>query len=400
MTLYICLMKRSVRTVALIVAAGSGQRLGGDVPKAYVNLHGKSLLAHAMEAFLTHPGIDSVRAVIARAHHPLYRKASQGLTAFPCVIGGATRQESVLRGLESLEGRGVERVLIHDAARPFVDHALITRVLEALDEYQAVLPALPVEDTIWQQGERRLTPLNRATLLRAQTPQGFHYASILQAHRRFRAHAATDDIALAEMAGLALGIVEGSRRNCKLTTKDDFHAMNQSSQPKRETRTGNGFDVHGFADHDPAKPESRRAVSLCGVKIPYPKRLVGNSDADVGLHALVDAILGAIGEGDIGMHFAAEDPKWSGADSSRFLLYAYQLLKQKSGEIVNLDVTIIGESPKVAPHREAMRKHIADLLKIPESRVNIKGCTTEKMGFLGRGEGLGALATATVTLPV
>lgn len=394
-------MTQPIRTIALIVAAGKSERLGSDIPKPYLTLSGTPVLRRTLETFLTHPRIDGVRTVIARAHHPLYRKLADGLMLFPCVIGGDTRQESVLRGLKSIAAREPERVLIHDAARPLVSHALIDRVLDALDEYPAVLPVLPVQDTLKSVENNAIhSTVDRSGLYAAQTPQGFRFKEIYTAHRRFHATPVTDDIALAELAGLAIGLVKGERANIKLTTQDDLKFMTRLAPlPETEIRVGTGFDVHAFAPHDDENPGSKRTLALCGVHIHYPYRLKGNSDADVGLHALVDAILGAIGEGDIGLHFTADDPQWAGADSSRFLIHAYHLLKQRGGEIVNLDVTIIGESPKISPYRQEMQQRIADILKINASRVNVKGCTTEKLGFLGRAEGLAAQASATVTLP-
>jgi 2-C-methyl-D-erythritol 4-phosphate cytidylyltransferase/2-C-methyl-D-erythritol 2,4-cyclodiphosphate synthase len=282
-------------------------------------------------------------------------------------------------------------VLIHDAARPLVSHALISRVLEGLQKHAAVYPALPVADTL-RQGSKLL---DRTGLLAAQTPQGFRFEEILEAHRKQRKAAATDDIALAEAAGLAIGVVEGERCNFKLTAPGDLELMQQLTQAPFETRVGMGVDVHPFVAHD----GPHRSITLCGVKIPCDQRLHGHSDADAALHALVDAILGAIGEGDIGQHFSSDDPQWAGADSSRFLIHAYQLLKAKGGEIVNIDITVIGEKPRIAPFRAQMAAQVAGVLKIATSRVNIKATTTEKLGFLGRGEGLAAQAIVSVKLP-
>ncbi len=371
------------------------------MPKPYLQLGDRPVLRRTLETFLSHPRIDGVRAVIARAHHPLYRKLTDRLTLFPCVIGGESRQESVLRGLKSIAPRKPQFVLIHDAARPLVSHALIDRVLDALEDYPAALPVLPVQDTLKAVKENVIhSTVDRSGLFAAQTPQGFRFADIYAAHQRFRDTQVTDDIALAERAGLAIGLVDGERANIKLTTQDDIQLMTRLvPMPETEIRVGTGFDVHAFAPHEEEKPGSKRTLALCGVHIPYPYRLKGNSDADVGLHALVDAILGAIGEGDIGLHFTADDPQWAGADSSRFLIHAYQLLKKHGGEIVNLDVTIIGESPKIGPYRQEMQQRIANILKIDATRVNVKGCTTEKLGFLGRAEGLAAQASASIVLP-
>ncbi len=380
-----------MKTLALIMAAGSGERLGSDTPKAYVNLAGKNLLRRSMETFLSHPGVDGVRVVIDRAHHPLYRKTAQGLTLFPCVIGGKSRQDSVRLGLKSVARAEPDYVLIHDAARPLVTHAVISRVLDSLKKHQAAYPALPVADTL----RRGAEPIAREGLLAAQTPQGFHFDDILAAHRARANMRVTDDIALAEAAGLAVGVVEGERCNFKVTTQGDLDLMQQLASSPFETRVGMGLDVHHFVPHD----GPQHNITLCGIKVPHDKRLHGHSDADAGLHALVDAILGAIGEGDIGQHFPPDDPQWAGADSSRFLIHAFQLLKAKGGEIVNIDITIIGEKPRISPFRAQMVSQVAGLLKLSNDRVNIKATTTEKLGFLGRGEGLAAQAVVSIKVP-
>lgn len=392
--------KNRPKTFALIVAAGSSARMESEIPKPYMSLHGKPMLRRVIETFLSHPGIDGVRVVISREHHPRYRKLSEGLSLFPCVIGGATRQESVRRGLESIARAHPQRVLIHDAARPLVTHQLIDKVLFALDEAPAVLPATPVADTI-----KRITDdaveetLDRSGLMAAQTPQGFDFDAILAAHRTHQSAPVTDDIALAEKAGLAIRVVQGERFNFKITTRDDFSLMETLSASAFETRIGSGTDVHNFIPHDEAAPLAQRTIALCGVKVASEMALQGHSDADAGLHALVDALLGAIGGGDIGAHFPPDDPKWTGADSSRFLIHAYQLLKERGGDIVNIDITFLCEKPKIAPHRDAMRERIAGLLKMDTDRINIKATTTEKLGFLGRGEGLAAQAVVSVRVP-
>lgn len=385
-----------MRTIALIMAAGSSTRFGGDVPKIYTDLAGKTPLARSIEAFLTHPRIDGVRVMINREHHPLYRKhIMKNLTIYPCAIGGKTRQESVRRGLAAIKRVKPDYVLIHDAARPLVTHDVISRVLDGLEAYPAVLPAVPVVDTL----RRGAEIIPRDELNAAQTPQGFHYSAIVDAHTRFATAQATDDIQLAEMAGYAIGVVEGDPLNFKLTLPSDFTMMEKMVSAATETRVGMGYDVHAFTAHDAGAPESQRALSLCGIKVPHPMKLLGHSDADVGLHALVDAMLGAISEGDIGQHFPPDDPKWAGADSTRFLLHAFELIAARSASIINIDVTIIGEKPKVSPHREAMQARIANLLKLDKNRVNIKATTTEKLGFLGRGEGLAAQAIVSLKVP-
>lgn len=383
-------------TFALIVAAGDSRRFEADVPKPYVSLGGTSVLRRNIEAFLNHPGIDGVRVVVRREDHGRFKQATQGLTLFPLVVGGSTRQESVRRGLESLARLNPARVLIHDAARPFIDKGTISRVLDALQDTPGAYPALPVMDTL--RDDETIVP--REKLLAAQTPQGFHFQPILEAHRRFAGENHTDDIALAHASGLEVSVVDGARANFKLTTLDDFAMMEKLAKADFETRTGMGFDTHCFAEHDAGTPPQRRTVSLCGVKIPHEQKLHGHSDADVALHALVDALLGAIGKGDIGQHFDNTDPQWAGADSSRFLLHAYRIVKERGGDILNIDITIMGEQPKVYPYREQMAQQIAGLLKIERERVNIKATTTEKMGYLGRGEGLAAQVVANVRVPV
>lgn len=391
------------RTIALIVAAGGSTRFGGDTPKPYISLNGKSLLRHSLDAFHKHPGIDGVRVVIRREDHMRYKEAAKNITIYPCVVGGSSRQESVWLGLESIAHHSPERVLIHDAARPLVSADVISRTLRALDEGEkAVLPAIAVADTLKRaQGNFTDATVNRAGLFAAQTPQGFDFQTILELHRRFQGKEMTDDTALAEAAQIPVKLVEGGRLNFKITTAEDYMLAEKLAQSDvHETRVGFGVDVHPFIDHDPDRPSAKRAIHLCGINVPHEKRLHGHSDADAGLHAAVDAILGAIGAGDIGAHFPADDPEWSGANSSRFLLHAYQLLKEQGGKLVHLDVTILCERPHIAPYRDAMIAEMANILKLPRHRFSVKATTTEKLGYLGRGEGLAAHAVATVKLPL
>lgn len=396
-----------LRTIALIVAAGNSERFGGNVPKPYIMLGGKPVLRHSIDTFLNHPKIDGVRVVINRKHHMLYKKITRDISIFPPVFGAARRQDSVRLGLEALAHRNPQYVLIHDAARPLIDHATIDRVLEALKHGPAVLPCIPIQDTVRQinslplEGEgSHMVLLDRSKLSAAQTPQGFHFEMILDAHRKLAEQEFTDDIALAGALSTRVTSVAGDERNMKLTTTNQlplFYAMlapaaSVPSAPAQETRVGMGFDVHPF-DTSPDKQ-----ITLCGLKLPHTHALKGHSDADVGLHALVDALLGTMGEGDIGQHFPCNDPKWKGADSQQFLLHATSLLKQRQGEIVNIDLTFIGEEPKISPYRDAMRQQLATLLKLDIRRVNIKATTTEKLGFLGRSEGLAAQAVVTVRI--
>ncbi|MGF1592020.1 MAG: bifunctional 2-C-methyl-D-erythritol 4-phosphate cytidylyltransferase/2-C-methyl-D-erythritol 2,4-cyclodiphosphate synthase [Kiloniellaceae bacterium] len=387
-------------TAVLIVAAGRGQRFGGSLPKQYATLAGVPLLRHSLRAFLEHPRVGQVRAVIHPDDRDLYDAAAAGLApelglAGP-VAGGRSRQESVLRGLESLETleSGVPaRVLIHDGARPFVSAAVIDRVLAALEANAGAIAALPVVDTLKQEAAGKIAGTrDRSGLWAAQTPQGFRFAEILAAHRAAAGEELTDDAAVAERAGLAVALVEGSRENMKVTSQDDLRAAERWLRgAQEETRVGQGFDVHAFGPGD--------HVTLCGVRIAHDAGLAGHSDADVGLHALTDAILGALGAGDIGSHFPPSDPQWKGADSGRFLVHARDLVTAQGGRLLHLDVTLICERPKIGPHREAMVARIAELLDLPAARISVKATTTEKLGFTGRGEGIAAQAVATVALP-
>lgn len=376
--------------IALVVAAGRGARVGGERPKQYQRLHGRPVLRHSLETLCAHPRVDAVRVVIHPADRTLYDEAAAGLDLLAPVEGGAERQDSVRMGLESLEAMAPDLVLIHDAARPFADAALISRVIAALGRHPGAVPAVPVTDTL-KRGDDGLVggTVERAGLWRAQTPQGFRFAGILAAHRRFSGVGLTDDAAVAERAGLAVALVDGSEDNVKVTTPADFRRA--ETRGGGEFRSGSGFDVHRFADGD--------HVMLCGIAIAHEAGLAGHSDADVGLHALTDALLGAIGDGDIGSHFPPSDPRWRGAASAIFLADAGRLVAERSGRIVNVDVTLICEAPKIGPHRQAMRQRIAAILGIDVGRVGVKGTTTERLGFTGRREGIAAQAVATVWLP-
>jgi 2-C-methyl-D-erythritol 4-phosphate cytidylyltransferase/2-C-methyl-D-erythritol 2,4-cyclodiphosphate synthase len=383
-----------VSCIALVVAAGRGTRLGGPLPKQYLPLAGQPLLRHSLEALQRHPAVGAVRVVYNPDDGALYEAAARGLDLLPPVPGGAARQDSVRRGLESLEALAPERVLIHDGARPFLDRDTIDRVLDALDRAPGAIPALPLRDTV-KRGEagRVVATLDRAALWRAQTPQGFHYRPILAAHRAAAGSDLSDDAAVAERAGLAVELVAGSEENFKVTTSDDLlQAERLLAARQGDIRTGQGFDVHAFGPGD--------HVWLCGIKIPHRQGLVGHSDADVGLHALTDAILGALGAGDIGMHFPPSDPQWRGAPSHRFLRHAADLVAAAGGSIAHVDVTLICEQPKIGPHRDAMVTRIAEILAIAPRRVSVKATTTEKLGFTGRGEGMAAQAVATLRLPL
>ena len=381
------------RIAALIVAAGRGERVGGPVPKQLRSLLGESLLRRSVNAFADLPEIASVQVVTSRERWKQAEEALSGIACAPFVCGGATRQDSVRNGLEALESSAPDIVLVHDAARPLVSAYLIRRVIASLQEgAKAAIPVLPIADSLKKNTAESWVSVARDDLYRAQTPQGFDFARILAAHRKFRATAVTDDMAIAELAGMAIKTVNGEETNIKITTEHDFrHAEQLLRGMMDEFRTGQGFDAHRFTKGD--------HVWLCGVRIAHDAALEGHSDADAGLHALTDAILGALGAGDIGRHFPPTEEKWRGAASSLFLAHAAQLVGEAGGVIVHCDVTIICERPKIAPHREAMRTHVAEILNIDASRVSVKATTTEGMGFLGRGEGLASQAVATIRLP-
>ena len=374
--------------VALIVGAGRGRRFGGETPKQYAALDGEAVIKKTIAAFLAHPQVSSVQPVIHPDDRQVFDAAIGDLTVRTPIAGGETRQESVRLGLESLAASSPAIVLIHDAARPFVDAGVISRVISALDSNAGAIPGLPVVDTLKRAtGAIIETTVDRADLWRAQTPQGFRFSDILAAHRRAAGQNLTDDAAVAECAGLTVALVAGDENNVKITTRDDMKQTHRSA-PIGETRVGMGYDVHrlGNGDH----------VVLCGVAIPHDKGLIGHSDADVAFHALTDALLGAIGAGDIGEHFPPSDPQWRGVASDRFLSHAAGLIGEAGGEIVNVDLLLICEEPKIGPHRAALRANTAAVLDLDESRVSIKATTTERLGFAGRGEGIAAQAVASV----
>lgn len=380
-------------TIALIVAAGSGERAGGGLPKQYRSLGGAPVLRHCLKPFLDHPRVDSVGVVIADGHQDLYAAATCGLRLLDPVIGGAERQDSVRRGLEALADHTPHIVLIHDAARPFVPAAMIDRVLDALAASSAAVPVLPVVDTLKRGRDGRVAEtVSRDGLWRAQTPQGFRYAEALAVHRAaVGTPSATDDAALAERAGLAVALVEGSEDAMKLTTGDDLARAEARLTSHLETRVGTGFDVHRIGPGT--------SMILGGVSIPHDGALVGHSDADVALHALTDAILGAMADGDIGAHFPPSDPQWRGAPSDRFLADAVRRVAARGGRISHLDLTIICERPKIGPHRDTIRARIAEICGVHLERVSVKATTTERLGFTGRQEGVAAQAVATLLLP-
>jgi 2-C-methyl-D-erythritol 4-phosphate cytidylyltransferase/2-C-methyl-D-erythritol 2,4-cyclodiphosphate synthase len=380
--------------VALIVAGGNGTRAGGDIPKQYRRIGGTAVIARAFDALFGHPVIDAVFVVIGDGQESLLAAALGGRMPAKVVYGGATRRESVSAGLEAIDAAGGARsVLIHDAARPFLPDAVIDRLLTAIEVHPGAVPTLPVVDTLVRiDGSQLGDTVSREGLARVQTPQAFRFDAIVAAHRSWSGPLEpTDDAQVARHAGLAVIAVPGDSMLEKLTHEADLTAAETRLAATLVSRTGSGFDVHAFAEGD--------HITLCGLKIPHSHALAGHSDADVGLHAITDALLGAIADGDIGSHFPPSDARWKGVDSGKFLQHAASLVAAKGGIIDHVDLTIICEAPKVGPHREAMRQRIADLLALPLSRVSVKATTTEKLGFTGRGEGMAAQATATVRVP-
>lgn len=367
---------------ALIAAGGSGSRMGGDTPKQYRKIGGKSVLRKTLEAFLTCPGLQGLRIVIDPAHEALYQEAIEGLELPPFVCGGKDRKESVLNGLKSfLNLKHKDILLIHDAARPFIKREQIEAVAKSTHHHGAATLSLPVSDTLKREAGEYVA---REGLHMLQTPQGFHYGLIMKAHGQTGHY--TDDTSLVAAMGHEISFVPGSRENFKITTIEDLK-MAEKLLP-RAPRTGLGFDVHAFTPGDKTR--------LCGIDIPHNKSLAGHSDADAGLHAITDALLGAIAAGDIGQHFPPSDPRWKGADSSVFLKHAVEMVRARGGEIVNIDVTIICEAPKIGPHREKMQTRIAEICGITPDQVGIKATTTEGLGFTGRGEGIAAQAIVNI----
>jgi len=381
----------SRKVAVLIVAAGRGTRLGGGLPKQYRPLMGRTVLQHAIDGVRRALPEARVLCVIASGDEAIYR-VSVTVGAPATVIGGATRQESVLNGLEALAKDAPEIVLIHDAARPFGIEAVAGSLVSAIGEFDGVAAALEVTDSLRRLDGGSLSVVPREGVWRVQTPQAFRFAAILAAHREVMGAAMTDDISVAEAAGLEITLVAGDERAMKITTAADMLRAERILLAERsDIRVGHGYDVHAFGPGD--------SVMLCGIKVPYVAGLAGHSDADVGLHALTDAVLGAIGAADIGAHFPPSDPKWRGAASGAFLRHAASLVTVKDGVIAHVDVTLVCEAPKIGPHRVAMVAQVAEILGLREDRVSVKATTTEGLGFAGRREGIAAYATATVRLP-
>jgi 2-C-methyl-D-erythritol 4-phosphate cytidylyltransferase/2-C-methyl-D-erythritol 2,4-cyclodiphosphate synthase len=382
---------------AVIVAAGRGTRVGGDLPKQFWRIGGQSMLRRTLVTFVEHPKVGAVQPVIRPEDQQMFASSAAELRLLPPVFGGATRQSSVRAGLEALAPEKPEIVLVHDAARPFASAALLSRAIEAAEKTGAAIPGLPVTDTVKAVDAAGLIreTLDRNTLRTVQTPQAFAFAPLLEAHRQASAQGRddfTDDAALAEWAGLKVAVFAGEPGNIKITNPEDFaRAEATAAAALGDVRTGTGIDVHAFGRGD--------HIILGGLRIAHDRSLIGHSDADVALHALTDAILGALADGDIGAHFPPSDPQWRGATSDRFLAFAVERVKARGGRIAHLDLTIVCETPKIGPHRDAMRANIARLSGIAADRVAVKATTSEKLGFTGRGEGIAAYATATVRLP-
>jgi len=385
------------QVAAVVVAAGQGVRVGGDLPKQFRRVAGQTLLERALSAFADVPNIAFVQPVVRPNDLALVRALSHDLNVLEPVSGGTTRQASVRAGLEALLPRSPDIVLVHDAARPFASADLIARAIAAVEKTGAAVPALPATDTVKRVDEAGMVAatVDRNAIRLVQTPQAFAFPALLQAHRDAAAQGRsdfTDDAALAEWAGMKVSVFAGEPGNIKLTTPEDFaRAEAMQSAVLGDVRTGSGLDVHAFGPGD--------HVILGGIRIPHGKALTGHSDADVALHALTDAILGALADGDIGAHFPPSDPQWRGASSDRFLAFAVERVRARGGRIAHLDLTIVCEAPRIGEHRDAMRTSIARLAGIDIDRVAVKATTSEKLGFTGRGEGIAAYATATVRLP-
>ena len=385
------------QVAAVVVAAGQGLRAGGELPKQFRRIAGETLLEHALSAFVDVPNVSFVQPVIRQIDLAFVRTLTSSMNVLEPVAGGETRQASVCAGLEALSSRAPEIVLVHDAARPFASADLIVRAIEAARKTGAAIPALPVTDTVKRVDSGGIieATLDRKSIRLVQTPQAFAFPTLLEAHRRAVAQGRddfTDDAALAEWAGMRVSVFKGEPGNIKFTTPEDFaRAEAIQSAALGDVRTGSGLDVHAFGPGD--------HVTLGGIRIPHSHGLTGHSDADVALHALTDAILGAIADGDIGAHFPPSDPQWRGASSDRFLAFAAERVRARGGRIAHLDLTIVCEAPRIGEHRDRMRANIASVAGIGIERVGVKATTSEKLGFTGRSEGIAAYATATIRLP-
>ena len=373
---------------ALIVAAGKGERLGGDVPKQYRQLGGKPMLRLAVESFISHPRIDAVRVVIGAGQREAASAALEGLSVADLIQGGAERSDSVRNGLQAI-GEGA--VLVHDAARPFCPPDVVDRLLDALNDHDGAVPVLPAADTMARGDTLLEEQVDRRNLLRVQTPQAFHVEDLLYAMEEAGLAKATDESSVMIAAGLKVAAVEGDPMLDKVTTPADWDRAETLLAARYIPRTGMGYDVHAFEGDGP--------IMMGGIAVPHSRGLAGHSDADVALHSLTDALLGAAGLGDIGEHFPPSDPQWKGASSDLFLAHAARLIRERNGQIDHVDCTIIAEEPKVGPHRSAMRDRIADILGLSVDQVSVKATTTEGLGFTGRREGIAAQAVASIRMP-
>ena len=377
-------MSSTERTVALIVAAGSGSRVGGELPKQFRLVHGKPMLLHSCAVLSAHLSIDAVYIAIGDGQRDMATKCLLDVPAPNLLTGGATRRQSVQNGLLAIAASGgAKRVLIHDAARPFLSPIVIDSLLSALDDAPGAVPALPVVDSLARGGDTLIDTVERDGLWRIQTPQAFHFDAILAAHQSWSGEEPSDDAQLLMAAGQEVKIVPGDERLAKFTFASDFHG--NDNMPN--IRSGSGFDVHRLVVGE--------ELWLCGIHIPHDKSLAGHSDADVAIHALTDAILGAMALGDIGDHFPPSDAQWRGASSDRFLAHAVKLATEMGYNLANVDVTIICEAPKIGPHKAIMRARLAEIMNVEIGLVSVKATTTEMLGFTGRGEGIAAQATAT-----
>ena len=391
------------KIVALITACGRGNRFnrGEGIPKQYLPLAGIPMLRHSIMAFLNHPQVSDVLCVIHPDDIELYEQSTIGLDLLNPVFGGETRQSSIRIGLEELIDYKPNKVLIHDGVRPFVSKRIINGILEKLESHPAVIPAIAVEDTIKKIGDGKIEwTLERENLWRAQTPQGFLYQDILNSHIAFKDLNFTDDSALNEYAGIPVAIVPGSQNNFKITTEEDYDRAKHMipfliDDYREETRCGIGFDVHGFRK---IENDEDNFIRLCGTEIEFDKKILAHSDGDVGIHALIDALLGAIGRGDIGEHFPPSEQKWKNCDSREMLKKVYGIIQKSSASILNIDLTIICEKPKILKYKNKMKEELSAILGISTQRINIKATTTEKLGFIGREEGIACQAIATLLI--